>query len=122
MKLSERIFCLLLLCSSVSFAQPRWSPGVRAERETQWMRDSLHLPEDKLEKVSEISLTYNRRMDSVNDIGGKIKEKSQQKLMRKKDADIKALLNKEQYQKYYKREQMIRQREKIQYKGRYQPY
>jgi hypothetical protein len=122
MKLSTIFLFALLLSSAISVGQPRYSPQVRAERETTWMRDSLHLPENKLVKVMNISLTYNRAMDSVNDHAGRNKDKIQQKLMHKKDADFKALLNKEQYKRYYKREELIRKQEKIVYPRDRQPY
>ena len=122
MKLSTIFILSLLFLSFASDAQPMYSPQVRAERETKWMHDSLHLPEKKLAKVEQISLVYHQTMDSVNDHAGKSKEKIKQSLMRKKDADIKALLSKEQYRRYYKREQLIRKQSKVQYPKDRQPY
>ncbi len=119
MKFSTTVFVFALLCPTLLFAQPMYSPGIRADRETTWMKDSLHLPEAKLNKVHEISLLYNQRMDSVSETSNKNKEKIKTKLSTKKDADIRSLLTRQQYQKYYRREQMIREREKIVYpKGR----
>ncbi len=119
MKLSQLI--LLLLCTAMSYAQPRFSPEVRAENEARWMRDSLKLPAAKVKKAGRISLVYNRRMDSVNSLQQDDKEKMKQELMRKKDADIKRLLTKLQYQKYYRRESALRHADTVRYRGR-QPY
>jgi len=119
MKLSQLI--ILLLCASEAYSQPRWSPEVRAENEARWMRDSLKLPGAKVKKAGSISLIYNRRMDSVNSLQQEDKEKMKQELMRKKDADIKRLLTKLQYQKYYRRETSLRYADTVKYRGR-QPY
>lgn len=119
MRLSQLI--LLLLCASVSYAQPRWSPEVRAENEARWMRDSLKLPAAKVKKAGSISLIYNRQMDSVNSLQQGDKEKMKQDLMCKKDKDIKRLLTKPQYQKYYRRETLLRHADTVRYRGR-QPY
>jgi len=121
MKLN-RFFFFALLMPVLSFAQPRFSPQVRAERETKWMHDSLQLTENKLQRVMSISLVYNKAMDSVSEHSGKNKGKVQQKLMKKKDADIKGMLTKAQYQRYYKREQMIRAQDKIKYQPGREPY
>jgi len=116
------LFSALLLTPILSFAQPRFSPQVRAEREVKWMQDSLHLSESKLHNIMAISLTYNNAMDSIAEHAGKNKDKAQAKLMKKKDAQIKALLTKQQYQRYYRREQMIRMQDKVKYPPGKQPY
>src|ERR1035437_2760054 len=121
MSLRNSLLFLLLLSASVypfgiSYAQPVWSPEVRSEREMQWMQDSLHISPDQYKKISEISLNYQRNMDKVAQPANKhSKDKMQKKLMQKKDADLKALLNNEQYQKYYRREKQIRKQAKIVY-------
>lgn len=121
MNRSKIIILLLSLCSLTSIAQPRYSPGVRAQRETQWILDSLHISPDKGDRIHTISLNYYQQMDKASELPGKEKDKKQKHLMNKKDADMRALMNKEQYQRYYKREEGIRQREKIIYKGPHQP-
>jgi len=113
-------FFLLLFWSSVSFAQPRWSGEIRAKRLTEWMRDSLHLSQDQLAKASKIELRYEQQIDKSSESPA-TRDKVQQKLMSQKDADMKAVLNKMQYRKYYSREISARQREKIIYKGNRQP-
>ncbi len=120
MKLKILIVSCLLITSFSAMAQPRYSPEVRAKNEVSWMKDSLALSKEKLDKISKISLDYNLNMDKASDLPGK--DKAQQKLMKKKDAAIKSLLNKTQYQKYCKKEKMMRDSEKVIYKGNRQPY
>ena len=122
MKLTCSILSLLIFCFFTSFAQPRYSPGIRAEREAQWMTDSLHISPEQSKKVQAISLDYNQQMDKASELPDKQKKKTQQRLINKKDADLKAVLNKEQYQKYYKREKLIRARGETHYTGPHQPY
>ena len=59
-------------------------------------------------------------MDKAAQLPAKQKNKSQQHLMNKKDADLKKLLNKDQYKQYYNRERLIREREKTADKGPHQ--
>ncbi len=120
MKIKFLFLCCILGITFSAIAQPRYSPEIRAKNEVSWMKDSLALPQDKLDKISKISLDYNQNMDKASELPGKVK--AQQKLMKKKDATIKALLSKTQYQKYCKKEKMIRDREKVIYKGNRQPY
>ena len=121
MKLRICFLFTLIFCAFTSFAQPRYSPGVRADRETQWMTDSLHITAEQSKKAHDISLEYNQKMDDASHLPGKQKTKAQQRLERKKDADLKAILNKEQYEKYYRREKVIRSHANMQYKGPHQP-
>jgi hypothetical protein len=121
MSLKNRILYILFFLPFATFAQPRYSPEVRAERETQWMTDSLHISAEQSSKVHTMSLKYNQDMDKASQLPGKQKDKTQQRLMNKKDAELKGMLNKEQYQKYYKREKLLRANEKRRYNGPHQP-
>jgi hypothetical protein len=107
---------LFLLYTSVSMAQPVWSPQVRAERENAWMRDSLKLSPEKLKRAYDISLNYYQQLDRFSN-----KPKLQNKVMVKKDANMKPMLTKEQYQKYYRREKQNRQALRVKYEGTHMP-
>jgi hypothetical protein len=127
MRVRNRIL-LLCLCSALicityqSYAQPVYSPEVRSEREMLWMKDSLHISDGLYKKISAISLRYQRHMDKAGQPGNKAsKDKAQQKLMQKKDTDLKVLLNKQQYLKYYRREKQIREIAKRVYPADRQP-
>lgn len=112
----------LLLSSLESFAQPAWSPEVRSEREMQWMKDSLHISDKQYKKISAISLGYQQEMDKAAlPANNRTKDKTQKKLMQKKDSELKSLLTNAQYQKYYRREKQIRQQAKVTYPPGRQP-
>jgi len=108
-----------LLWPAVTFSQPRWSPEVRAQRELKWMKDSLLLNESQLGKVSALSLKYQQQMDQAAE--ARDNKKKQAKLMKNKDASLKGILSKGQYQRYYNRETLIRRHDTATYKG-HQPY
>ncbi len=115
--------CFYLFAADRSFAQPVWSPAVRSEREMQWMKDSLHLTKLQVEKITPISLDYQRNMDKAAQPDYATRGKRQHPLMRQKDAEMKAILTKKQFDKYYRRELLIRQSENDKhYEGDRQPY
>jgi len=120
MKQTLGIILVFICCSFSALCQPMYSPEERSRKEVQWMKDSLTLSGENLDKISKISLEYFRQMDKAAET--KDKDKEQGKLMKQKDKQLKALLNNEQYQKYYRREKEIRRHDKIIYKGPHQPY
>ena len=117
MKLHTSLLILFLLCSIASFAQPVWSPQVRATREARWMQDSLHLTAEQLQKANPILLNYQQQMDKNSG-----DDKKQHQLMKGKDAALKAILDKEQFKKYYRREEQIRALPKPNRSGPHQAY
>ena len=127
MKLRSTFLFLFLVIISVypfaaTFAQPAYSPEVRSDREMKWMQDSLHINKAQYKKISAISLSYQRNMDKAAlPEHAKSKERTQKKLMLKKDESMKSLLNKQQYQRYYKQEKQIRARAKVVYPADRQP-
>ena len=121
MRLTSGILFLLAFCSVTAFAQPRYSPAVRAEREAQWMSDSLHITPDQSKKVEVVSLSYNQEMDKTVELKGKKKDKARERIMNKKDAGMKAILTKQQYKIYYSREKQGRKAQKPEPKGPHQP-
>ena len=116
MKFSCVALLLVWWCSVASYAQPRYSPEIRSKQEMQWLQDSVHISPGQWAKLSDISVTYQRQMDKAADEKDKVKK--QARLMQKKDAAMRAILNKEQYRKYYKRESAIRKKDAVVYKGR----
>lgn len=117
MKPGNCLLALLLICSVAVSAQPVWSPQLRATRYAEWMRDSLHLSTEQLEKVKPVLLNYEQHID----LAGK-DTKRNHALMQEKDKAMKSILDKEQYKKYYRREKQIRALPKPNYKGPHQPY
>ena len=114
MKLICSIFLFAMACVFAAHAQPRWSPGVRSQREIKWMQEALHITPGQLSRISGISLGYQQEMDKA--AASPDRSKKQARLMRQKDSGLKAILDKEQYREYYKREQAIRKQDKIIYK------
>ncbi len=109
------IIAVIFLSALTSFAQPRWSPEVRSNREIQWLKDSLHITDAQLNKISSISLTYQQEMDKAANLPDK--KKRQAKLIKQKDAQMKAILDHSQYFRYFKREELIRKQDAKVYKG-----
>lgn len=103
---SFSLLSVLVLSSFLSVAQPLKSPEVRAEKETQWMKDSLNATPAQGDKIQKISLEYNQKMDKA--ATSKSRTKLQKQLMSKKDAGIKKVLTKQQYAKYYAHEKQVR--------------
>jgi len=120
MKLFNGVILLLLLSSVVSLAQPRWSAKLRAKSEIDWMKEDLRLSGEQLTRASVIVQDFHQQMDKAGETP-ETRDKAQQRLMRKKDMDMKALLNKAQYQKYYANQIQMRQRERATYKDGRQP-
>ena len=117
MKLYRLLPAMFVLFSFASYAQPVWSPGKRAEMEEQWMQDSLHITPAQLQKISPVVLRYQQEKDKAKD-----SDKRQQQLIREKDKAVKAILDKDQYKLYYRREKRIRAMPKRVYTGGHQPY
>ena len=84
------------------------------------MRDSLHLSKDQLAKATKIELHFEQQIDKSSESPAS-RDKEQQELMRQKDADMKAVFNKTQYQKYYNQQILQRRRERTIYKDGRQP-
>ena len=118
---SGGIFILLFALFFAAKGQPAYSPRERANRDITWMQDSLHVNQEKSAKLLEIEVTYYTAMDKTNQQTTQIRAKTQARLIRKKDTAIKALLDKEQYIKYYVREKQIRAKAKLHYNGTHQP-
>ena len=114
---SAHFILAILLFTITSYAQPVHSPKYRADAETQWMQDSLHLSAEQLTKVKPIVLYYQQHMDQNSS-----DTKRQHALMSLKDRDLKAILDKKQYKIYYRREKQIRALPKRDPNARHQPY
>ncbi len=117
MKLGGFFLIACLWFSFSGMAQPVWSPGKRADMEMEWMRDSLHVTPAQEKRISPTTANFQKQMDETNGSA-----KKQNELMRKKDATMRHILNREQYKLYYRREQEIRSRPKPNRGGGRQAY
>ena len=121
--MSIRLFlaAAFLLFSVGASAQPVWSAEVRAERNVNWFRDSLQMKGEALKKCGDIELKYQQKIDKESEKSGQYKNKTKAHLLRKKDTEMRAIMNAEQFQRYMRREREIRRQMYIKYEGRYQP-
>src|SRR4051812_20297953 len=105
---------LLLAVSTTALAQNQQhrSPEERAAKQTQRMEERLGLTPEQKGRVYEINLFYARDNDHANDMkSGPDKRNEKQAIAHDKNADMKAVLTGEQFQKY---QQMVAEhREKI---------
>ena len=98
------IMLSLLLTTSLSWSQEhmqRKSPQERAQNQTRWMQKNLALTEDQNKKVYDIILRYAQEADNnATNPPGKQKKRDRQEINRDREADLKAVLTGEQFQKY----------------------
>jgi hypothetical protein len=81
------------------------------------MQDSLHISPEQLEKVKPVLLNYQLAMDSSYG-----DDKKQAQVMKEEDRSLKSILDKEQFKKYYRREEQVRSLPKRPRSGPHQPY
>lgn len=109
-------FVLFLLFASQTNAQRgEWgqSPEQRAEMQSNMMRDSLSLSDAQFEKVKEINLEYNKKFDEMrnNSEGDWSAMREQMGAIRKQQDDaLKAVMTSEQFEKWQKIQEAMRQR------------
>ncbi len=104
MKKQLMITGLCLAFSVATFAQQRQTgtPDMRARRQTERMKESLHLSESQLTSVSAINLKYAQEMQPVLENGDRNLKTARQArdIMQRKDKELKAVLDATQYQQY----------------------
>lgn len=116
MMLRKSLAVTVLVCLSqmASFGQQmRRTPEERAQRQTDWMQKNLALSEDQNKKIYNIQLHYAKDIERTREYvpAGGEKRAELRDEMKDKDAEIKAVLTGEQYEKY--RQLMAERREKM---------
>ncbi len=95
---------LLMTITASSFAQQQMhqrSPEERAQRQTMWMQKNLGLTEDQNKKVYDIMLYHAQQADNDKSMPPTPDTKAEKKqLKRDTDAELRAVLTGDQYQKY----------------------
>ena len=77
------------------------TPEERAQNQTHWMQKNLGITEDQNRKVYDIILKYARQAgQEKNEAPGREKRQEMQQTQNAKDAELKAVLTGDQYQKY----------------------
>ncbi len=99
---------MLAICASYSFAQrgqgqrEKLEPEEMAKRQTTQMKESLDLTEEQLTKVEALNLKYAEKMETLRDEAKADREATRnamKPIREEKDAELKALLTTEQYEK-----------------------
>ena len=97
-------FFSLILISTASFAQRAdlGTPEERASKLTAKMKEKLNLSGDQESSVAEINLKYAKQNQSLVETGGRNLRTARQvqSVMKQKDAELKKVLNNDQYQQY----------------------
>ena len=101
----KSLFAVLLLASATTvLAQqpmPFKSPEERAQRQTMWMQKNLGLTEDQNKKVYDIMLYRAQQADNDKTMApGPDKRIEKKELKRDVDAELRATLTGDQYQRY----------------------
>ena len=112
--IKSTIVLSMLIVSVSSFARqqmPQRSAEERAQRQTQWMQKNLGLTEEQNKKVYSILLYHANQADDVKTMqpGGE-KRAEAKDIKRNKDADLKAVLSPDQYNKYQQHVQEMKDR------------
>ena len=90
--------------------QPR-SPKDRAERQAGWMNKNLALTEEQNKEVYDILLKYATQADETRSAArGPEKRAERQGIQKDREADLKAVLTGEQFQKYQAHEQEMKEK------------
>ncbi len=121
--LMKSTFTILLLASATTlFAQqqqmPQRSPEERAQRQTMWMQNNLGLTQDQNKKVYDIMLYHAQQADADKNMApGPDKKMDKKELKRDTEAELKAVLTGDQYQRYQQHVQEMKARRQEQRRG-----
>lgn len=102
------IIMSLSACNVNGQQRRQWSPEDMAERQTEMMNENLDLSEDQLISVKTINLKYAKEFQNSRDEIRGDREKMRtlrDQLKEKKNAELKEVLNSEQFDKYVKLEE-----------------
>ena len=104
----------VIFTSSVASAQmQKRTPQERAQNQVQWMQKNLALTDDQSKKAYDIILRSARQVDNArNAPAGSGKKQDMQGIQNNRDAEMKAILSGDQYQKYQVHVQEIQEKMK----------
>jgi methionine-rich copper-binding protein CopC len=105
--MARLVFVVFLSLGFAAQAQSREdlkqsTPEQRAQLQTEYLKNNLHLDEQQTQKVADINLKSAQKMESVlNGSGGKLsKMKTAKNINKEKEAGYKEVLTSEQYKQY----------------------
>ncbi|MDD4226146.1 MAG: hypothetical protein PHS40_12010 [Mariniphaga sp.] len=107
------VFSLIVFVMTVkSFAQDfenKYTPQERAQMQTGWMKENLQLNEQQLLKVDSLNLKYALKMEEVKSTQGRLNQvKKARSIAEEKDAQLKQILDKTQYETYLEKRKELR--------------
>jgi hypothetical protein len=113
MKKAVLIVIFFWLFAGITHAQERtsYTPEERAKVQTAWMKENLQLTDDQLKLVDPLNLEYAKKMESVKGIDGKMKQLKKAKgILDEKDARLKKILTKKQFDTYLEKKKELREK------------
>lgn len=105
----------VLFGSSFAIAQQQQmqqrTPRERAQNQTRMMQKNLGLTDDQNKKVYDIILKYAQQADNArNEAPGRDRRQEMKEIQNNKEADLKAVLTGEQFQKYQAYQQEMKEK------------
>ncbi len=90
------------------------TPEQRAQLQTEYLKNNLHLDEQQTQKVADINLKSAQKMESVlKGSGGKLsKMKTAKNINKEKEAGYKEVLTSEQYKQYQELKEEMKEKMK----------
>ncbi|RKD92044.1 hypothetical protein [Mangrovibacterium diazotrophicum] len=111
---------LIINCSAQQENGQR-TPEERAAAQTEWMKENMALTTEQLSTVEALNLEYANKMEEVRAIDGNLaKLKKARSITDEKDAKLKTVLNKEQFQQYEEMKKEMRAKAKQMHKEQQQ--
>jgi hypothetical protein len=111
MVLVAMVFMLPVIVSAQGMQHK--SAAERAANQTKWMQKNLSLSADQLKQVTDINLKYAQmNEEAMNATGKGEKMKVRKQNQQNKDAELKTVLNADQFQKYQVKEEETKQKMK----------
>jgi len=111
---------LIINCSAQQENGQR-TPEERAAAQTEWMKENMALTAEQLSTVEALNLEYANKMEEVRAIDGNLaKLKKARSITDEKDAKLKTVLNKEQFQQYEEMKKEMRAKAKQMHKEQQQ--
>lgn len=119
LKILSLFFALFLIGTNTTFAQSK-AANLTEEQKEEIQKNleayaiALRLSEEQKTKFEEITKKYAQQMKAVKDSGGRrmSKYKKVKSIRKNKDAEIKLLLSKDQYNVYLEKQEDMRKKRK----------
>jgi len=100
--LVKSLFVLTLLFAAFGAGaqMQKRTPEERAQNQTKWIQKNLGTTDDQTKKAYDIILRYAREAEDAMNAQGSDRRQQMQGIQNNRDAELKTVLNADQYQKY----------------------